>query len=233
MRAAKVASPGQPASAVSSKPKVLHAVRHGITEMNVYLRTNPYNPDFAWRDPLKYDTVLTPEGIEGARKAAKLAAQLGPQPEVLVVSPMSRTLHTADLVFEHYTGPRVVEALARERLWLASDIGSHPDELRKNFNCGKYDFDELDDIWWHNGGSSDPKAINPESDEYFQQRIEDLKAYLLSRPEEVIGLVAHWGVLKELTGHSFTNCEIKTFSLCEKEGVNEVRKPLSFSWPWK
>lgn len=40
----------------------------------------------------------------------------------------------ASLAFlPHYKGPVLVEALARERVWLSSDIGSHPDQLRKAF----------------------------------------------------------------------------------------------------
>ena len=53
--------------------------------------------------------------------------------QVLVVSPLTRALHTANLAFSHYDGPIVVEALARERVWLSSDCGRSPEELRAEF----------------------------------------------------------------------------------------------------
>ena len=45
------------------------------------------------------------------------------QPELLVSSPLSRALHTADLAFQDADIPRLVLPLARERLWLSSDVG--------------------------------------------------------------------------------------------------------------
>jgi hypothetical protein len=45
---------------------------------------------------------------------------------VLIASPLSRALMTADLAFPAYVGPREVCALARERLFHASDMGWGP-----------------------------------------------------------------------------------------------------------
>lgn len=56
-----------------------------------------------------------------------------PQPEVLVVSPLSRAIQTAQIAWEHYDGPVLVEALVRERVWLSSDVGRPPAELLKEF----------------------------------------------------------------------------------------------------
>ena len=53
--------------------------------------------------------------------------------QVLLVSPLTRALQTAAHAFEHYDGPIEVEALARERVYLSSDCGRSPDELRKEF----------------------------------------------------------------------------------------------------
>ena len=43
----------------------------------------------------------------------------------------------------------------------------------------------------------------------------DLRRWLESRPERVIALVAHWGVLDALTQHDFENCELKSWYLDE------------------
>jgi broad specificity phosphatase PhoE len=45
------------------------------------------------------------------------------QPELIVSSPLSRALHTADLAFPASEVPRMMLPLARERLWLSSDVG--------------------------------------------------------------------------------------------------------------
>lgn len=134
--------------------KTLHLMRHGQTAMNVYLSYNPYgSPGF--EDPLmwvpsesyrhtlyrhvhhgtlrvmgklhvcSFDTSLTDVGAEQARKAKGKAKGLRPTPELLVVSPLSRALHTADLAFPRYSVdcPRIMHPLARERLYLSSDVG--------------------------------------------------------------------------------------------------------------
>ena len=60
----------------------------------------------------------------GFRAAGEYPKSLKPvQPELLVSSPLSRALHTADLAFQDADVPRLVLPLARERLWLSSDVG--------------------------------------------------------------------------------------------------------------
>lgn len=72
-----------------------------------------------------FDTSLTDVGVEQARKAKGKAKGLRPTPELLVVSPLSRALHTADLAFPSSSVdcPRILHPLARERLYLSSDVG--------------------------------------------------------------------------------------------------------------
>lgn len=82
--------------------------------MNVYLSRNAYDsPGF--RDPMMYDTRLTAAGAAGARAAAKLCAGLQPRPQLLVVSPLTRALQTAEHAFGTDHGiPTLVEPLWRE-----------------------------------------------------------------------------------------------------------------------
>lgn len=44
--------------------------------------------------------------------------------------------------------------------------------------------------------------------EEFGKRVEQFRRYLMLRPEEVLAVVTHFGVLEHMTGHMFTNCEI-------------------------
>lgn len=42
----------------------------------------------------------------------------------------------------------------------------------------------------------------------FGIRMEAFRTYLRQRPEEVLAVVTHFGVLEHMTGHRFCNCEI-------------------------
>ena len=74
-------------------------------------------------DPMLYDAGLTLVGEAQARRAALLVAKLSPEPELLVVSPLTRALQTADLAFGGLQIPNVVQPLAREQLLQASECG--------------------------------------------------------------------------------------------------------------
>ncbi|MEW5297779.1 MAG: hypothetical protein WDW36_000963 [Sanguina aurantia] len=160
---------------------------------------------------MMYDTRLTEAGAQGAREAAEVIAKLSPPPQLLVVSPMTRTLNTASLAFPNYAGPVIVLALATERLWLASDCGREAKVLEQEFGGGRYDFSELPEIWWQNGGSSDPLAFVPETDG-FAARGDALQQWLRARPETSIAVVCHYGICKHLTGKEFLNCEVQSYS---------------------
>lgn len=212
----------------ATKSKVLHLMRHGVTEMNVHLHKFGYPPRGG--DPMMFDTRLTQEGIWGAEYAADKAAALRPEPEVLIVSPLTRALQTANVAFAHYKGPRVVEALARERVYLSSDAGRAPSELSKEFGTLDYSFDHLPDIWWYNGGHIDPKRVLLEPEEEFKSRVEDFKAHLLSRPENCIAIVSHWGVIREMTGGvEFDNCQIQTYRMEDDGRVELLNNPSLLS----
>ena len=79
---------------IPTTAKTLLLVRHGITEMNVYLGTSGYGtPGFV--DPGKWDTRLTPDGEAQAKKLRTVLQD--EQIDLLVSSPLTRALLTADL----------------------------------------------------------------------------------------------------------------------------------------
>ncbi|KAK9811659.1 hypothetical protein WJX72_007780 [[Myrmecia] bisecta] len=185
--------------------KVIHFLRHGQTAMNVYLSNYPYQSK-AFVDPLYYDTRLTDAGRQQAAAVAPAAKGLHPPPEVLIVSPLSRALDTAELAFAAVDCPRVIQPLAAERIWLSSDLGRRSSILAEEYphHC----FEHVPEIWWHNNGHEDENHIAPETVEQFLARMHRLRDYLAERPEQSIGVVAHWGVLEALTGREFQNCEL-------------------------
>jgi broad specificity phosphatase PhoE len=110
----------------------------------------------------RYDTRLTEEGKAQAVLARVDAKALSPKPEVLITSPLTRALHTAQLAFGESLGcPTVVEPTCSERIWLSSDVGRQPNELQQDFPT--VDLDSLEDVWWHNNGSGDVQHILAET----------------------------------------------------------------------
>jgi hypothetical protein len=54
-----------------------------------------------------------------------------------------------------------------------------------------------------------------EPKEVFARRMATLREYLRQRPERHLAVVAHWGVLKALTGREFENCEVRVVKMSE------------------
>ncbi len=157
--------------------------------------------------------------------------------EVVLASPLTRTMQTAYYLFCHKRtllpshASRIVHPLLRERLYMSSDVGRVKSELMKEFPQWQFDFVPNDDVpWWyqHNESREGPYrewrpiiqnragyACPGEPKEVFYQRLKDLKEWLFSRPESTILVIAHWGVIKGLTGLDFHNCQIGKVSADE------------------
>jgi len=69
----------------------------------------------------RFDTVLTDQGKRDVRSAAGKVGALN-APDLLVVSPLTRALQSAELAFEGVDCPRIVHPLATERLEHSSDV---------------------------------------------------------------------------------------------------------------
>lgn len=191
--------------------KTLHLVRHGTTEMNEYLVGKAWDGvDFV--DPMLYDTRLSRSGIEQARGLQESVMHLFPEPEVIVASPLTRAIHTADLAFEKVQAPRIVSKLVSERIYHAADIGRSPWELREE--SPHWEFVDLhEEHWWHYEEEHGPHVPFLEPEHIFNSRMKQLLQWIGTRPESSMVLVSHWGVLAHLTGKEFDNCEMMTVSL--------------------
>ena len=139
------------------------------------------------------------------------------------------TLETADAVWDvalRRRVPAVALALAAERNYLSSDIGTPKTVLERSAVGRRFNFDYLprESWWWvpdgHVGSGYAPppaddwrpegaycSAGEPEAD--FKRRMERLLQWLQARDEQTIALVCHWGVIMALTGESFKNCEVR------------------------
>lgn len=144
------------ALAASASSKELILIRHGVTNMNCYLRTCPYGtPGFV--DPGDFDTRLTAEGVaqaEGLQPRLQAAHAAAPI-ELLISSPLTRALQTATAAL----GPTLADCvrqeaspLIAERRWLSSDVGRAPGAgLATEFPKFGPSLEALPDRWWWEG----------------------------------------------------------------------------------
>ena len=214
--------------------KTIYFVRHGITEMNERLEVvNWHHPDF--KDGEIYDTRLSSNGIAQAiAKHEDWITAKGTKPqeidftdvEVIIASPLSRTMETAQYLFYHKEKllgdhiPKIVHPLVRERLFMSSDIGRLKHELIVDFPDWSLDHVPHDSHWWYkhdpdeHGEYEEWRPVERiyvsegEPESHFLQRMRELKEWLLQRPEKKMIVVAHWGTIRALTGLAFKNCEI-------------------------
>lgn len=160
--------------------KRVFLVRHAQAEHNVDQR-------YHLRDP--------PLTELGQRQARTLRDRLTVRPDVVIASPLIRTLQTALIGITGGTDvPLVSLAELQETSTEPCDTGSPKSTLlaREEFQ-GIVDFSDLPDDWDSKQGKW------AYSDKALTARAADARGYLLSRPESVIVAVTHGGFLHYLT----------------------------------
>ena len=209
-------------------------VRHGLSKMNVALGRQPWgSPGFI--DPDIRDAPLEPSGLAGARALREPLARDAADVELIVSSPLTRALATADAAFDDALArgvPTLALPLAAERCYMTSDVGTPISVLRKGVGK-RFAFRQEEfpaDNWWYGARADSPEYAPPPKDDWrppgtycsageplgaFRARMAALTAWLAARDEAVIGLTCHWGVLAALTGTSFENNEVRRIPLSE------------------
>ncbi len=164
-------------------------------------------------DPMIPDAPLSALGETQAQKAADQVAGLGIRH--VIVSPLTRALQTASLMFgaDH---PMQVVPTIREQLCHSCDIGSPPAELKKNYP--HLDFAHLPEIWWHEPSGSEtvvptPDNIIKESLESLQARAARFVAYLRTNRLTDTAVVSHGNFIREVTGVQPDNCQVVPFEV--------------------
>ena len=176
-------------------------------------------------DPGLWDTRLTNRGEAQATKLNRELLSSGWSTELLISSPLTRALQTSMRVFDGVpVQRRTVSPLCAERLFLSSDVGRSPLELREDFPA--FDFPAtLEPTWWYTPAEGEPQppewrpagkfCCPGEPEEVFHARLNAFKELLGCMPESKITIVAHWGVIHALTGKSLENCQTVTCCLSE------------------
>lgn len=176
---------------VSSKAVLL--IRHGQAQHNPRS-----DPQWIARTMLYRDSTLTPTGVQQAEAARERLDATGwiEHLEAVLVSPMTRAVHTTQLIFgERPAPPRRLWPMLTERAWFVCDRGSPKEELARNqpyvTRAPWTGLDELERIWW-------PTEI--ELEEQLAVRVTAVKAALLERTERVLALVGHGAFFRTLIG---------------------------------
>ena len=185
-------------------------LRHGRTEMNDFLSVVPYDsPTFV--DPMLVDTRLTATGRAQAAEAAR-TLRARADIELVVCSPLTRALATAELAFGGRDGPPVVvHPLCAERRWHGADLGRERAVLEREFAGEHIDWSLVPAQGGWGYSPDPPPARGPiveETEADFIARLASFCAWLDARPETTIAVTTHWGVILALTGEQVNNCAL-------------------------
>jgi broad specificity phosphatase PhoE len=194
-------------------------------------------------DPTLFDSPLSKQGEEQVRKSHKRLKDLSlelPPPTEILVSPLERTLQTADILFPGHTNIRVREQLRERNTGLACDKHQNSEDLRKRLSFQRFSMDQLqsqsilDNVL---SGLQDKELgeglLHGNSDHYSDHKmtIEDKEALrnrtkilfqmLASSKHQSIAVVTHKGYLRELErgqlggtdATEFANGEVRVYEV--------------------
>ena len=101
--------------------------------------------------------------------------------DLMVCSPMTRTLQTFDIMFPKPISNTIIFPLIREYLEHSCDVGRQPHLLKKDFP--NHDFSHINKYWWNNDIPINEKKINHETINELDMRVEKFKNWIKKREE--------------------------------------------------
>ncbi len=176
-------------------------VRHGQSEFNAAFTLTRVDPGIP-------DPPLTAIGHAQAANAADQLRASGVR--LLIASPYTRTLQTAQIIAEQLGLPIEIDARVRERAAFHCDIGTPRDVLAAQFPTLR--FDHLDETWWH-----DHLGIGrAETEDELETRAGSFRRSMFKRMDwRDVAVVSHWGFVRALTGQQVQNGEIVRIDLTQ------------------
>lgn len=175
-----------------------YLIRHAQSQFNAVY--DPNQPD-----PMIFDAPLSElghtQGIETRNRISQLDIHH------VIVSPLTRTLQTATLLFGS-ARKFEINAAVREQLINSCDVGRAPPQLATEYP--HLDFDHLEDVWWHSG-TPDHRGFAVEPDLVLQERAEEFSRFLRDSSAGNIAVVTHGNFICALTGVKPENCQIIEF----------------------
>lgn len=177
-------------------PPIVHLIRHGQSTFNAHYEATG-------EDPIHIDARLTPLGH--AQVAAAQAKLAGMQYDIVIATPLTRAIQTAQGIFGSRV-PIVIDALHREWLCSSCDVGRSIRDLALDFPT--LDFAHLADPWWHDGAPRNRHGFAFEPEHVLLDRVDAFKQMIAARTEQRIAVVGHGDFFKRLIGRQMHNCEI-------------------------
>jgi broad specificity phosphatase PhoE len=166
--------------------KVVHFVRHG---QGLHNKLHDEVGKSAYADPRVLDARLTDLGKKQAKTIQSRAKEI--DPDLIIVSPLSRAIATAVIGFKPATCPFVCHELCREM------IGKNICDKRRKISEVKKDFPEVD---YCNIDSNDDSLFTPERETISAcvARGYEFMNWLRQRKEKNIAVVCHSSFLLAL-----------------------------------
>ena len=184
--------------------KELWLIRHGQAPHNILFAQNRNLEAQNLRDP-----PLTKKGVQQATDLRFRLSSVIRDIELIIISPLRRTLMTSDIIFSKVKLPALVNTLPRERGDYSCDYGSPSSIIQQEFP--HHDFSDLKEIWW----------TEKESCNHVIERVERFKEFLNQQPETRIAVVSHGFFLKTFlnNGRRCDNCECVRVMLDEHGNI--------------
>ena len=177
----------------------IYLIRHAQSAFNAVY--GPNKPD-----PMILDAPITELGETQAKQVRTEVEKLNIKN--VIVSPFTRTLQTAQLIFENRL-PFQINAAVREQLVNSCDVGSSPHKLAEDFP--HLNFNHLDECWWHEG-EKDYRGISVEPEEVLMERANRFVDYMKREGIQSTAIVSHGNFIRAVTGVKPQNCEIIQFN---------------------
>ena len=171
----------------------VHCVRHAQGYHNLSIASHGL-----------HDPLLTPFGEEQCRKMHETFPDMQ-NVDLVVASPLKRTLYTALIAFEPVLKSKGLKVIALPELQetsdLPCDVGSSPEAIEKEFEGKPVDLSLVNPGWDSKRMKWAPTATA------IERRARDARLWLQQRPEKEIVVVTHGGFLHYFT-EDWTNSEV-------------------------
>jgi len=208
------------------KTKVISFIRHGESEAN-------YAADTKGTAKGIFNPGLTEKGKAQAESRRAKLAQEQYNFELIVVSPMKRTLATLAIALADHLEkgiPVIGHPIVREQFSESDDVGDLPATIKAEWP--NYDWSLFPDtpaVWWYPGDNVTPEVLATLTVESQREknlaedweepwaevmkRAEEFEDWLIARPENHICVVSHGGFIEALVGPRMANAQHCVLSL--------------------
>ncbi len=162
--------------------KHVYCIRHGKAQHNVNYEVHGSK---AFYDPNFVDTLLVEEGYQQAEQLRETWTDIS-KIELVIVSPLQRTLQTACEIFKNTSIPIISLDFVRE-----FPLGKHTCNKRSSLKYLQSKYPTIQFVDFHTDNDEVWLSHREETIDELNIRIQKLKNYILQRPETHIAFVNH------------------------------------------